>query len=814
MAAPPSTSPSTSLRAGLRAGLTRREFLKLAATTVAAAAAMGGLPSLLTARSVRAFSGTLLTSADDVIVPGVCLLCPSGCGTLTRVADGRAVKLEGNPMHPINLGALCPKGQAAPELLYNPDRLTGPMKRAGERGSGDWESISWDEAVQTVAQKLGDLRAAGKPERAALMRGEARGQLSSFLERFMRAIGSPNVISRESLNVAAAKLGMYLTQGIYDLPAYDLENSNYVLSFGANLLEAGPFPQRMVSGYSYMRRGRADRGKVVVIDPRQGVSGAKADEWIPINPGTDAALALGLANVIIRAGLVDSNFVNNYSFGYEDFPDESGTVLHKGFKDFVLENYDPARVEEITGVPATTISRLAGEFAGNKPAVAILPGKGGLLNGTLGGVYAAMAVHCLNALVGSIDVRGGVLTQRYPILQEWPDLPVDTVAQQGCGAERIDGAGTQFPLARDAYQAVADRVLAGHPLEVLFLYDANPVYEVPGGARFVEAFDKIPFIVSFASFMDESAQYADLVLPEPTFLERYEDHFFEGLGYPGVGLRQPVISPRHDTLSVGDFFLRLAAAVGDPVAGAFPWKTYEEVLRFRLANVGADWQTVSELGVWMTPGYRFARRGSEKWVNEVVSRDRRNAPRDGYFDFYSRELNCILGALDESQLSALGLSQTGSAVRDVACVPHYEPTPYAGEAADYPFTLNVITLMSLGPVSAAANMPTLQEISGMTVGETWGSWLEINPEAARELGLSDKDEVWVESPFGKARTKVRIVKGLRPDVVNLPYNQGHTAIGRWAKDRGVNGMALLNPASEPAAGLAAFTNTRVKVYRA
>ena len=809
MAAPPSTA--------LRAGLTRRQFLKLAATTVASAAVMGGLPVLLTARSVRAFGGTLVTSADDVIVPGVCLLCPSGCGVLTRVADGRAVKLEGNPMHPINLGALCPKGQAAPELLYNPDRLTGPMQRAGARGSGEWQSISWDEAVQLVAQKLNGLRAAGHPERAALMHGEARGQLSSFLERFMRAVGSPNVISRESLNVAAAKLGMYLTQGIYDLPAYDLENSNYVLSFGASLLEAGPFPQRMVSGYSYMRRGRAERGKVVMIDPRQGVSGAKADEWIPIVPGTDAALALGMANVIIRAGLVDSSFVNNYSFGFDDFPDETGTVLHQGFKNFVLENYDPARVEQITGVPATTISRLAGEFAGNKPAVAILPGKGGLLNGTLGGVYAAMAVHCLNALVGSIDAPGGVLTQRYPTLQDWPDLPADSVAQQGCGAERIDGAGTQFPLARSAYQAVADRVLvedplqgAGYPLEVLFLYDANPVYEAPGGARFVEAFDKIPFVVSFASFMDESAQYADLVLPEPTFLERYEDHFFEGLGYPGVGLRQPVISPRHDTLSVGDFFLRVAAAVGDPVARAFPWKSYEEVLRFRLADVGADWQTVSELGVWMTPGYRFARRGSEKWVKDVVGRDRRNAPRDGYFDFYSRELNCILGALDESQLSALGLSETG----DRVSLPHYEPTPYAGEAADYPFTLNVITLMSLGPNSAAANLPTLQEISGMTVGETWSSWLEINPEAARELGLSDKDEVWVESPFGKAQTKARFVKGLRPDVVNLPYNQGHTAVGRWAKDRGVNGMALLSPASEPAAGLAAFTNTRVKVYRA
>ena len=185
-----------------------------------------------------------------------------------------------------------------------------------------------------------------------------------------------------------------------------------------------------------------------------------------------------------------------------------------------------------------------------------------------------MAVHALNALVGSIEKPGGVMTQRYFPYTEWSPLLADAAAQKGLKAERADGAGTVYPLARHAYQAVADRVIGGYPLEVLFLYDANPVYEVPGGARFVEAFKKIPFIVSFSSFMDETAHYADLVLPEPTFLERYQDHAMEGLGYPGVGLRQPVIKPLHDTLNSGDFFLRVAQAMGGTVAQAFPWKTF------------------------------------------------------------------------------------------------------------------------------------------------------------------------------------------------------------------------------------------------
>jgi anaerobic selenocysteine-containing dehydrogenase len=641
------------------------------------------------------------------------------------------------------------------------------------------------------------------------MYGETRGQQRSFFERFMQAVGSPNTISHDSMNIEAAKLGMYLTQGIYDLPAYDLENSAYVLSFGASLLEAGRVPQRTISGYSYMRRGRADRAKIVVIDPRQGITGAKADEWIPIIPGTDSALALGIANFIISSGLIDSENVFNFGFGFEDFADEGGKVQH-GFKSFVLANYSPQQVEKITGIPDTTISRLAGEFATIKPAVAILPAKGGLLNGSFGGVYTAMAVHILNALIGSIDRPGGVMTQRYIPTPAWPDLPIDPIAERGRATERVDGAGSAFPLGRHSYQSVADRVLAGQPLEALFLYDANPVYEAPAGDRFVNAFQKIPFIVSFSSFMDESAQYADLVLPEPTFLERYGDDYIEGLGYPGVGLRQPAIEPRLNTLNTCDFLLKVAAAMGGMVAGAFPWHSYEEVLQFRLQNAGTDWATLKELGVWLTPGYRFAIRGSDKWVNEVVGRDRRNAPRDGRFDFFSRELYAALKQDGVSQLSAFDLKPGDNSL----AMPHYIPTPFAGDENQYPLILNVITLMSLGPMSAAANMPTLQEISGMTVGETWDSWLEMNPETAAARGLKDKDEVWIESPFGKVKTKVRFVKALHPDVVNLPYNQGHTAVGRWAKGRGVNGLALLNPASEPLTGLASFTNTRVKVYRA
>ena len=787
--------------------ITRRDFLVGAGSLTATAAVSAAL-----ARPGRGLSEIHAAVPgydgvhEDRYVPTVCLLCPSGCGIWARVVDGRLVKLEGSPIHPINLGALCPKGQSAPELLYNPDRIQGPLRRIGERGEGKWEPINWETALSLVAQRLTDLRADGHPERFSFLYGETRGQMRDLISHFTQAIGSPNAVSHDSLNIEAAKLAHLLTQGIHDLMAYDLENTNYLLSFGASVLEAGRINQRFASGYSYMRRGRPERGKVVIVDPRQGVSGAKADEWIPIRPGTDAALALGMAHSIISSSLADRDFVENYAFGYDDWEDEAG-VQHKGFKTLVLEEYDLETTAEITGLSSGTIARLAGEFATNRPSVAVVPCKGGLLNGSVNGLYTAMAIHALNALVGNLETVGGVVVQRYPTCPDWPELPPDPVAERGRQAERVDGAGSVFPLAHHAYQAVADRIRQGYPVEMLFLYDANPMFECPNGAaRWAEAFDRVDFIVSFSSFLDETAQFADLVLPDHTFLERWQDDYIEGLGYPGVALRQPVVEPVHNTRNTGDVLIGLAHRLGV----AFPWATYMDLLKSRLQDVGVGWDTLTELGVWVVPSYKFPERGSDPWISEVVGQDRQLSPQDGYFDFFSRELQCLLQGADEAELQRLGIQARG----DEIFLPHYEPASFNGDEDKYPFLLNVITLMSLGAYTVNANLPTLQEISGMTVGETWDSWLEMSPESAHHLGLRDKDLVWLESPFGKLRTRLRLVDGLRPDVVNLPYNQGHTAVGRWAKDRGVNGLELMGPDTEPLTGLAAFTNTRVRVYRA
>lgn len=777
------------------AGLSRRDFLKLGGVAAAAGVGLNALRPQKQSAVVQPAAG------EEIIVKTTCALCPSGCGLDVRVVNGKAVKVEGNPLHPLNQGVCCLRGQTSLEVLYSPERIRHPRVQMGERGSGNWKEISWDEALDLVAAKLGELRAAGKSHALALMHGELRGQMRHTLQRFMRAYGSPNLISRESLGEGAARMAMWLSQGVNALPVYDVNNANYVLTFGGNLLESS----RNLIGYlgatAFMRRGRPQRGKLVAVHPRLSLTGIKADEWLPIRPGTYGALALGMANVIINSKLYDEAFVRDFTFGFEDFEDANG-VLHQGFKSLVLETYTLERVSAITGVSTDKIARIAGEFATNRPAVAMLPTEAGELSSG-NALYTALAVHALNALVGSIDVKGGVLLQRFPKLADWPDYSLDSIARQAEGRERLDGAGTQFPLALSAYQNVPQRILEGkpYPIETLFLLNANPLYDLPNGGRTLEALQKVPFVVSFASTLDESAAYADLILPASTFLEVWGDDYLEGTGYAGISLRQPVVEPVHDTRNPGDVFLDLAHRLGGSLAEAFPWATYKDLIMQRLSTL--DWDKLQANGNWSELVYFNAQPGSPAW-SEIVGRDRLNAPKDGRFDFFSRELFALLASDDAS-----------------ACLPHFEIPPALSDTAagalDYPFLLVVQPLITQSQQWQGI-VPTLQESYGLQGHVKWDSWVEISQKAAEALGLKNGQRVWVESPLDRVQAEVRVYAGIWPNAVFLPPGQGHHTFVRWGRKSEQNMVVGANPnvlsefGSEPLSGLAVAGPTRVRIY--
>jgi anaerobic selenocysteine-containing dehydrogenase len=597
-------------------------------------------------------------------------------------------------------------------------------------------------------------------------------------------------------------MAMWLSQGLNGLPVDDIANSNYVMTFGGNLLESSRNVIAYLGATAFMRRGRPQRGKLVTVHPRLAVTGVKADEWIPIRPGTYAALALGMANVIINSGLYATDFVRDYTFGFEDFEDAEGKK-HKGFKSLVLEDYTLERAAAITGISSEIIARLAGEFATNRPAVAVMPTEPGeLTNGNA--LYTALAIHALNALVGSIDARGGVIQQRFPELADWPELTLDPTARSSGTKERIDGAESQFPLAYSAWQNVPRRILEDqpYPLEMLILLNANPLYDMPGDVC-AEALMKVPFVVSFASTLDESAAHADLILPASTFLEVWGDEYLEGTGYAGISLRRPVVETVHDTRDPGDVLLEMAKRLGGSLAQALPWNSYKELVDERLA--GFDREKLETNGCWSEMIYFNAEPGSRAWA-EVVGRDRLNAPKDGRFDFFSRELFAALAA--------------GS---DEDCLPHFvipqTLQDSTAEALEYPFLLVTQPLITQCQQWQGI-LPTLQECYGLQGYVKWDSWVEIGEKVARELGLGNGDRAWIESKTSRVEAVVRIHAGLWPNAIFLPPGLGHHSFVRWGRGSKAGRLVGCNPnqlselTSEPLTGLAVSGPTRVRIYRA
>jgi len=765
--------------------ISRRTFLKLAAVSATAAALYESSGSILHALNLidRA------TPPDDAVwVPSVCQLCPAECGLRVRVVGGLAVKIEGNLLNPNNQGRTCPKGQVGLQLLYNPDRLQAPLKRVGQRGEGRWQAISWNEAIEAVAARLRDVRLAGTAERTAFLYDRPPGLLGETIARFCRAMGTPNAIdARPDVRSQA----LFLTQGWDSQPGYDLDRTRYLLSFNFALLESAQPTVRLLRAYSFIRRGRpGDRGRIVQIEPRLSVTGIKADEWVPIRPGTEGALALGLAWVILRERLYDREFVDEHCHGFEEWSKA------------VLEDYSPAYVAALTSVPEETIKRLAREFAGMSPAVAV---GGEAIDQQTNGLASQMAIHSLNALVGSIDVPGGVVMQRPPPLTPWPDVFMDDVTTQGLSQPRLDGP-EHYRLARSAPHRLPEAIASGdlYPLEALLLYRANPLHDAPDPEAWRSALDKVPLIVSFDPFIEETSAYADYILPDHTFLERWIAAPLQpSLGYPVLAVGQPVVEPLYDTRAFGDVLIQLARQVGGGPGVSFPWSDYVKVLRFRVgglvdssrgsiraATADEFWRELAARGVWFDSPYVFAggeEGNPEAWEAVLTT-------PSGKFEFTPQ-------AFDQREISATP--------------PYYESPRYAGTEGEYPFHMQLYTLMAQATGPGAANLPHLHELYGLHVKRTWGNWVEINPETAHELGIANRDAVWVESPVGKIRLPARLYEGTQAETVNIPAGLGHTLGGQWAAGIGANPEHLVDRRRvDELSGLVARQGVRVKVYKA
>jgi len=685
-----------------------------------------------------------------------CTLCPGGCGLMVRMVGDRAVKIEGLEGHPVNDGGVCVLGLSGLQLLYGATRVKGPLKRVGKRGAGHWKKISWDAALAEVAEKLGRLRDDNQSHTVACITGSKQGTVPAMFKRFMTVYGSPNVMTTPSVS-DTLEMALQVMHGVEAQAGYDLENADYILSFGSGLIEGWGSPVRMFRANSAWRENGV---KVVQVEPRLSNTAAKSDQWIPINPGTEAALAMGIAHVMIKESLINNDFVENYTEGYA------------GWKKMVLDEYAPEKVAAITGIDKMMIVKVAREFARAKKPLALC-GRG---NGeTPGSLAEAMAVHTVNALVGNINQEGGVAAVPVPEYTAWPETGLDWIARNGMAEDRVDGAGSDaFPLAASLLNRFAAGAVSAkkYPVNALLVSGANPVYSTADAKAFKTAMEKIPYVVSFSSYMDETAMQSDLILPNHVFLERYEDiPVAAGMHKPMVGMTQPVVWPLHNTKNVGDAIIELAGAMGGSIGDAFPWDSYEACLEEVL---GGRRDALNKEGLWQDEEFQPAGWG------EAFS------TASGKFEFMNP---------------------------DVGVMPSYVPLSLEGNASTFPLVLMPFDSMRLAS-GYISDPPFVIKTVEDTILKGKDVLVEVNPATAKSLGLADGKPAKLSTPKGEARVLVHYYNGIMPGVVAIPRGLGHVTNDKYMTGKGVNFNELIGSVEDGASGLDTAWGIRAKLTKA
>jgi molybdopterin-containing oxidoreductase family iron-sulfur binding subunit len=520
--------------------LDRRDFLKLVGVSAGGAAASGCsdhveklIPYVVQPEEI--------TPGIAVHYASTCRECSAGCGLHVRTREGRPVKLEGNPEHPVNRGTLCARGQAGIGRTYHPDRFRGPMLRGAD---GSLEPIAWDAAAELLA---GKLTAAGS--KARVLGGPAGPTLDALLDRWVAAVGVGGRVVYEPFAYEALRQGAQAVFGAQGRPVFDLSGSDYVIDFGADAMESWLSPpehQRQIMEARSVETAEGRAARFVYVGPRLSMTASNADEWLPARPGSEGLLALALARVAFETRRAAGQPVGG-----------DADLLRR-----VLAKFAPKAVEERTGVPAQTIRRIGEAIARARRPAALPPGEG---LASRRAVATTSAVLLLNAVVGAVG---------------------ETVL---LGPE----PGGRGP---DPYSEVTRliRAMNAGQVAVLLIHDANPVYSLPPAGGFAEALEKVGFVVSFASLPDETSERADLILPDHTALESWGD------AAPRAGVRsivQPTIRPLYDTQALGDTLLQTARAMGQQTAAQLPEGSFRGVLEAAWSDT--DWRAaLARGGVW------------------------------------------------------------------------------------------------------------------------------------------------------------------------------------------------------------------------
>ncbi len=705
--------------------LTRRQFMKWAGVTGIGAVVFNGcrVPDHeIQVQSPVEMPEDLVTGRDNYYATTAQLGMASE-GLLVRVMEGRAKKIEGNPDHPVNTGKHGIRAESLLQALYHPDRIKHPLIRIAK--GGPFRQIGWDEGIQELVTILTGRDANEVLLTTPLLRGRAADVVQAFAEGSGVRLQGFDALGCESV-VREALRQLY---GQNTQPDFDIAHASYILNFGADFLGTWVNPTHFSRGYGEFRQGDGrSRGRLVHVGARYSTTAAAADHWVYATPGSEGLLAMSIAYTMIDEGTAD--------------PD-AASALTGGRGARALQAFAPERVAAQVGVDAHVITELAHELGDKKHRPALVIG-GGPAAAQANGLFNMTAVYALNALVGSVNRSGGLIFNPEP----------------------INGRIRTTSL-RDWKRTLDDMRSGG--ISAVLVREADLVYGLPGALDARGALRNVETIVSFSSFLDETSELADLILPCSTPLEEWgTDEPNPGPGYTTVGFQQPAVNRFHDTLSFGDVLLQTGSQLG---LSNLPWENMREAVRSLAQELHARGR-----GSVVQPTF------AEFW--------KRTLERGGWWD---------TGATADGSRPAL------------PALPTSAPQVASGDPGRYPLHLVPFEGIGVG-AGQYAHLPWAQSAPDPITSAAWDTWVELNPHTADEMGLKNNDIVIVESSTGRTiRVPVYVNPATPPDVAAVPMGQGHRAFTRYAARRGSNVLDILEPAEDVETGAFAWGATRVRI---
>lgn len=704
----------------------------------------------------------------EKVIPSTCWECSVKCGSLVYVRDGRVVRITGNPEHPHSEGAFCVKGMNAPlAALEHPDRPLHPLRRSGDRGGGRWEQVSWEDALGEIADRLGEVKRrygalaiCGAVSNAYFSRGAAVALL-------LRCLGTPNHMINQDLCQGCRNTGAMLT-GLGAAPWNELLGARCALVVGKSPSESD------VVQWMHLKAAKRRGATVIAVDPRRTQVARLADLWLPLEPGTDAALALAMIHVLFEEKLWDREFVERWCAGTERLRERA-------------RRYPPEVAARITGIPADRIAEAARRFATEKPGCLIL-GHG--IDAQANGVQTARAFQSLLALTGNVDRPGANrMAKRLPGFRDYWDFIHNPEFRLPRAIEEQIIGGREFPFwagprgwAKACHNpSVIRAILTGepHPVRALYVSGVNIVCTYPGMQETIAALRSLDLLVVATDHMTPTAELADFVLPKTTLLEEEEVSWEPG--GPCLSLTQRVVEPRGEVKT--DF--EIAIALRDKLRARglidyelLPWNSHREFLEFQLKETGVRLDDLRATGFY-----------------EITFE---------YEGYLSKGFPTPSGKIE---LASSLLEQAG-----YDPLPDYVPPSYVAADADYPLTLLTGIRTMAYHHSRFRNHAWARKIQA-------DPELRIHPDTAARHGILEGDWVWVETPRGRgrARLRARLTEEVPADVVA-------TGMGWWYPEApgpdhaaltvNVDAAVPYGPPWDPISGSAEARNCACRIRRA